>query len=278
MARIIDYREIPLDELYLNKAQVRQKNAGQGIDELAENIKRVGLLHPIVVCPTERPGMYEILLGQRRFLAHRELQYRTIRCAVFDEQVDAIIAKVISLSENMVRRGLDTKDLIDVCTALYRHYGSFSMVAEETGLPIGEVRKYVKFDQLLPELKQMVSEGEVKLEVALRAQKAASVSGAPRPEEAIMYAKEMQPMSGANQRKLIEEREKNPKAPPQAIIEKAKTGDKLVQVVVTLSETAHRGLQTYARSEGTSQDEAAAVLISDSLQIKGFLEGEDDAE
>lgn len=275
MARIVDYTEIPLTDLVIGKAQVRMLNVGHGIDELAENIRKIGLLHPILVCPSDQPGKFEILLGQRRFLAHQYLQLKSIRCAVFDQPVDPITAKVVSLSENMVRRGLDRNDLIDVCTSLYKHYGSVNAVAETTGLPAREVSLYVKYERLIPELKDLVDTGEVELKTALKAQDAASLTGRVDPTEAVMFAKEMQPMSGANQRRLVEIKQQNPRESATRVIEKAKTGDKLTQIIVTLSEPLRQSLQTFARDEGASQDEAAATLIEEGLLNRGFLDDAD---
>lgn len=276
MARIAEYKEIPLDDLEIGRAQVRTQHVGEGLDELAQSIKTIGLLHPIVVCPAERPGKYEILLGQRRYLAHRMLQLKTIRCAVFDERVDPITAKVISLSENMVRRGLDRRDLIDVCTALHKHYGSIKLVVEATGLPEREVRQYVKYDRLIPELKKMVDEEKIDVNVALRAQDASSVStGEPDPHRAVVYARELSRMSGENQKQLLKVAQQNPDRPAEEIVEKAKTGARVVQVIVTLGEAIHRRLKQYAADEEMNLDEAAGTLIREALTAKGYLEDED---
>ena len=67
MAKIIEYREIPLDELVIGKGQARTQDLAKGIDELAISIKAQGLLQPIVVCPARESGKLEILTGQRRF-------------------------------------------------------------------------------------------------------------------------------------------------------------------------------------------------------------------
>jgi ParB family transcriptional regulator, chromosome partitioning protein len=275
--RIVEYRELALDDLTIAKAQVRTVNVGEGIAELADNIGKIGLLHPIVVCPTDKPGKYEILLGQRRYLAHRELQRKTITCAVFDEKVDPITAKIISLSENAVRSALDRRDMIDVCTALYKHYGTIADVVDKTGLSANLVRQYVKYDRLMPELKELVDKGEVDIRAAIKAQDAASVSGKPKPEEAVIFAKEMARMSGVNQDRVVEEKKANPRNSAQDIVERAKTGGRVVQVIVNLSEVVHASLQTYAKDEGTNQSDAAAILIQEALEQRGFLTEEENA-
>jgi len=268
-----EIKDIALDKLVIGKGQVRIRDVGKEIDELAASIKKVGLLEPIVVCPAEEADKYEILTGQRRFLAHKVLGKATIRATV-REKVDEITSKVLSVTENLMRRDPHTADLIDACTALYRRYGSIKQVAEETGLPASKVSEYVKYDRLKPELRKLVDEEGIDLKVVLRAQDAASVEGTFNPEEAVKLAKEMSSMSGAQQRKIVKTRQEDPERNVDDIIEGAKTGEKITSVVIHLGADIHRSLVTYASEEGTSLDDAAATLIGEGLVSKGFAKEE----
>jgi ParB family chromosome partitioning protein len=264
--------EISLDDLKVGKGQVRTKAVQEGIDELAESIRVVGLLEPIVVCESEKKGKYEILAGQRRFLACKQLGMKMID-AVVRQRPDETRAKALSLTENLMRRDITQKEKIDACTELYKKYGTIKAVIEETGLPSREVSHYVKYDRLIPTLKKMVDEGQVDMKVALRAQDAAAAGNEkPDPAEAVKLAKEMGSMIGLQQKKLVKEREENPDAPIDAAIEAAKTGAKTSQVIVTLSTETHKSLQAFAQSEGVTQDDAACTLIEEGLVAKGFNE------
>jgi ParB family chromosome partitioning protein len=267
-----EVRDIALDDLVISTGQVRVRDVGKEIDELAASIQKLGLLEPIVVCPAEKPGKFEILTGQRRFLAHKQLKRATIRATVLAERVDDATAKALSLTENLVRRDLHSRDLIDACTSLYKKYGTIAAVAEETGLPYSKVSQYVKYDRLGSELRKLVDGGQVDLKAALRAHDAASVTGEYNPEEAVKFAKEMSSMSGAQQDRIVKKKAQEPEASADEIIESAKTGGKVVQVLVTLGQEVHKSLQSYAQAEGTSQDNAAADLISEALSGKGYLE------
>ena len=97
-ANIVEIKEIPLDDLVIGKGQVRVRDVGKEINELADSIAKIGLLEPIVVCETEESGKYEILTGQRRFLAHKQLQLEKIKCCVLDGKVDETDAKIISIT------------------------------------------------------------------------------------------------------------------------------------------------------------------------------------
>ena len=272
MAHIVEVKEIPLDDLVIGKGQSRLSQVGKDISELAESIRKVGLLEPIVVCPAEKPGKFEIITGQRRFLAHRELKKNTILAAVLSEKVDEMTAKVLSLTENLIRLDLNRKDKIDACTYLYKKYGSVEIVCEETALPPREVREYIKYDRLKPELRNLVDKGQADIKAALRAQDAASIGGKYSPDEAIKLAKEMASMSGVQQVRIVKERERKPTLPVDEIIESAKTGAKVTQIVVTLGAAAHQALQTYAREEDSTLDDAARTLIEEGLAAKGYAE------
>ena len=274
MARIQEVKEISLDDLVIGKGQVRTRDPAKGIDELADSIRKVGLLEPIVVCPAEDGGKYEIILGQRRFLACRELNLPTILAGILDGRVEEMEAKVLSLTENLIRQDLNRKDMIDVCYALFNKYGSIKAVADETGLPREKVKKYVKYPRLRPKLKALVDTEGVKIETALRAQEASkdSVFGKVNEDDAIELAKEMSPMSGAQQKKIVKDRQDNPSLPVDEVIEHAKSGGKITQVVVTLTDNIHSSLNKFARFEESTLDDAAATLIEEGLSDKGFLE------
>jgi ParB family transcriptional regulator, chromosome partitioning protein len=272
MANIKEVKQIPLKDLVIGKGQVRLRDVKKDVTELADSIRKIGLLEPIVVCPAEKAGKFEIITGQRRFLAHQELKKETILAAILDEKVDETTAKIISISENLVRRDLNRKDLIDACTALYRKYGSIQAVIDETGLPRSKVAECVKYDRLEPKLKKLVDAGEVELKAALRAQDAAALSGDIKSDEAVKLAKEMSTMSGAQQSKLVKQIGEEPASSVDELIEAAKTGEKITQVIVTLGSSVHKGLSTYAKDEGTTLDDAARTLIEEGLSDKGLLE------
>ena len=276
LARIKEVVDIPMSQLVIGKSQVRLSDVGKEIDELAASIARVGLLEPIVVCPTDKVGQYEILTGQRRFLAHKELRRETIKAVVLQDKVDETTAKIISVTENLVRRDLNSKDLITVCTHLYKTYGSVKAVCDETGLSHSKVSMYVKYDRLKPEMKTLVDSGEVDMKAALKAQDVASVSGEYKPEEAVKLAKELENMSGAQRRQVERTVIDSPSRPLDEVIENAKSGQKITQMIVELLPRQKYALELYAADEGSNNGDAALTLIEEGLLGKGYLESEDD--
>ena len=273
MAKILEYRDISLDELVIGTGQVRTQSPGKGIDDLVRSIEAQGLLQPIVVCPARDEGKWAILSGQRRFLAHRLLERESIAAAVLDERVSSGEAKAISITENLIRRQLSGPELKDGILYLYNLYGSLRDVVEATGLPYRKVRDNVKYPRLIPELKALVDDGTVDVNAAVKAQDAASDDrGNVKSADAIMLAQAMVPMSGVQWQKVTKARKERPERPVEDVIEDATSGSRVTQILVTVTHDTRVALQRFASEEGTNQDEAAATLIEEALTGRGFLD------
>ena len=268
--QVTKYTDIPLGKLEIGRHQARTRNVEKNIDELARSIKTVGLLEPIVVAPLDSGG-YEIITGQRRFLACQRLGFETIPAGVLDTRPLGGFAKAISLTENMVRENMSTKDYIDACTELYRQYGTIKAVCEELGLPRPKVTEYVKFEQLVPSLRSRVENG-MNMKVALRAQKAATdEEGDVDEEKALALADEMKGMSGPQQTQLEKLAAQQSSAPVEEIIEAGRRQPRVKQLVVTISEELDQALDVYAGEEETNRGDAAVSLIEIGLTDRGYI-------
>ncbi|MDE2850356.1 MAG: ParB/RepB/Spo0J family partition protein [Acidobacteriota bacterium] len=273
MPKIVDYITVSLDDLVLGKFQARTNVSMDYVEELANSIEKLGLLQPIVVCEANETGRWEILTGQHRFLAHKRLKRETISAALMDQRVPEAEAKAISITENLIRRKLSGKELVDAITHLYNHYGTQSAVVEETGLSLHKVRTHLKYPRLKQELRELVDDYTVKLQVALKAQDAATGDdGEVNIEDALKFARAMASMTGPQQKKLAQQRARQPRRDADELIEQSKSADKVVQVVATVTADVHRAVGRVSVEEGLNQDEAAALLLEEALTERGFLE------
>ncbi len=94
---------IDIEKISPNPFQPRRDIAEEKIEELAQSIKTSGLIQPVVV---RRVGSsYQLVVGERRFLACRKLGWKTISAAVktFSDSDMATIA----LIENLQRENLN---------------------------------------------------------------------------------------------------------------------------------------------------------------------------
>ena len=272
MARIVEYKDIPLDDLTIGKGQARVQDVGKEIENLAESIKKQGLLQPIVVCAAREEGKWEILTGQRRFLAHKMLRRDSITAAVLGERVEEHEAKTISITENLVRRKLSGKELTDGIVYLYNIYGSMKDVVETTGLSADKVRTHVRYPRLIPELKKMVDDG-LNIKTAIKAQDAATQGYEDIDTQlAIMLAKQMIPMSDVQRKKFVQESKNHPEKPIDEMIEHAKSAAMITQIMVIVTQDTRTAIQQFAREESLNQEDATAALIEEALISRGLLE------
>ena len=274
MASIRVVQDIPLSKLVVSKDQVRILKVESEIAELADSIRVVGLLEPIIVCESECGTVFEILSGQRRFLAVKSLGRDTILAAILDERVDSNTARTISLTENLMRRDISQRERIDACTSLYRKYGTIRGVSEATGLPPQEVRRYIKYDRLIPELKAVVDSGEVDVKMALKAQDSVGPTEKTDRTDIVMVARALNRMNGHQLRTFIKQRVDHPEVPVTRLIESAKRHAPSVQTLASLSSEVHRALRLFAKELRYTQDQAAAIIIEEGLRTKGFLKAQ----
>jgi ParB family transcriptional regulator, chromosome partitioning protein len=260
--------KIKLDRLVVSAQQVRTRDVEKDLTELMDNIRVHGQLEPILVVPLPgREGYYEILAGQRRWLAMRRLGAQDITAAIIAEKPDNDVASAISISENLVRRDLSTLDLIDACTTLYNKYGSVKAVADRFGLPYGRVRKYIKFDRLRPGLKELVRSGDIDLNTALRVED--HFGSRPVDERRVLkVATEVAGMSNAQQVDFFRAAEVSGQQLAGAAADKHQPGS-VKQIIVTLSISDLEALRAWAREKNLTQDRAGARIISSFLRELG---------
>ena len=96
-------KNLKLTEIEPNKEQARKVFDEVKLNELAESIKRFGVLQPIIV--TKKEGFYEIIAGERRWRASIIAGLKEIP-AIIKEDNEKDNAK-ISLIENMQRENLN---------------------------------------------------------------------------------------------------------------------------------------------------------------------------
>jgi len=266
----VEFKEIPMDRIDIGPEQSRIRNIEKNLDDLVQNIKENGLINPVTVYPEN--DRYILITGQRRFLAVQRLGWKTIPAKIIPKPEDPAKAKIISLSENIIREELNYRDCADAFLSLYKKYGSISAVAEETGIPIHIVRKHLKYEALPEELKELVDKQQVSVDIAVKARDAATLpDGSTDVKKAIRFAMAMKKeLPKSEQRSaLLEIAEKEPAKSAEEIIEEAKK-TAAVTISVTLGPRWYSALQKAAEDALIDEKEVAATAIMDWLAAKGY--------
>ena len=110
--------EVSLSDIDVNREQPRKSFDEAELNELADSIKSVGVIQPIVLA--KRNGRYTIIVGERRFRASRMAGKTTIPAIIRD--YDELTRLKTALIENLQRSDLNpieeaagVKTLMDKC-------------------------------------------------------------------------------------------------------------------------------------------------------------------
>jgi len=261
---------VELIEVGPEQARTSKKSLEEGIDDLAESIKRFGLLHPITVFPEE--GKYILIAGQRRLLAVKQLGWDEIAARVLSTRPDAIEAKAISFSENFVRRDLTTPEKKNACIMFHRRYGSMMAASKALGIPYDQVREFVKYDRLHDDLKKSVDDGEVNVDEALRGQDISELpDGSIDVEEAKRAALEYKTFNRDQKSHLKDIEKEQPMLSAEEKLEEAKKPRKTKKYIVIMALKYADGLAKAATDMTKTEEEAAEAFIIEGLARGGYV-------
>lgn len=167
-------QNIPLGDLRVSLDNVRKEDVSLNVNELATSIKEIGLQQPIVV--VKKDGKYDIIVGQRRFLAYKKLNsadstnpdFQKIPAIVLDS-IDDTKAKVISFSENIHRVDISYSDKMNVTMDLIEKYGNdIQKVANILGVSRHSVRNYLGYKSVPDDVKKYVETRKMSASQAIR--------------------------------------------------------------------------------------------------------------
>ncbi len=124
---------VPLDSVAPNPYQPRQVFEEGAIEELADSIRRVGVLEPVLIRPNpEAPPKYQLLVGERRLRASRIAGKETIPAVL--RYVDDGDMALLGLVENLQREDLHP---LEEAAAIRRMLDEFAITQEELARGLG---------------------------------------------------------------------------------------------------------------------------------------------
>lgn len=260
---------VPLKDILVSDDNVRQSEPDKDLQELADNIKRLGQLQPVLLIGEYGKPKYQLIIGQRRFLAHRDILKAKEIKATFVKSMTDTEAKICSLAENMCRVDLTYGDAADAITALYREFRhNDRKVATETGLSLQKVRQYIYIEERASaETKQKLRQGKVKPVDVQRALRAACDDIG----KADKLLERMKEYDTYRKRRMVEYGQQNPRASVSEIVARAEEPRIERQLIVKLSDKARSGLATAAEKMSMEPDEVAARAVEEWLSAQGFI-------
>lgn len=118
-------KEIAVDKIKIAPRQPRQIFDPEKLAELAESIKELGVIQPVVVRP-DQDGGYELIAGERRWRACKMLGHKTIPAVIKDYH--DLEATAVALIENIQRENLNP---LEEALAYQQLMEEFNLTQEE---------------------------------------------------------------------------------------------------------------------------------------------------
>jgi len=166
-------REIPVEEVVASRRQPRHVFDEDELNELAESVRHLGVVQPVVVRPLPAGGdagagagaedgemagaRYELIAGERRLRAARLAGLMTIPAVV--RTVDDVASLEIALAENVARQDLNGIEEAHAYAALADEFGlTHERIAELVGKSRVAVSNTIRLLELPDDVQEMVEE------------------------------------------------------------------------------------------------------------------------
>jgi len=154
-------KNIPVDLIQPGKYQPRTDMHETSLEELANSIKKQGVMQPIVLRPISS-SRYEIIAGERRWRATQLAGLHSIPAIIKEVSDESAIA--MSLIENIQRENLNP---IEEAMALKRLQDEFELTQQEVAEAVGKSRatvtNLIRLIGLNPDVRRMVEHGDLEM-------------------------------------------------------------------------------------------------------------------
>jgi ParB family transcriptional regulator, chromosome partitioning protein len=131
------YMEVPVTSIAANPRQPRRTFDEDALDELADSIREVGLLQPVVV-RSAGGGRYELIMGERRWRASQRAGLTEIAAIVRDTPDTDMLRD--ALIENLHRQQLDP---LEEAAAYQQLLDDFGATHDQLAQKIGRSRPHI---------------------------------------------------------------------------------------------------------------------------------------
>jgi ParB family chromosome partitioning protein len=153
-------QEIPTSSISANPQQPRQHFDEETLAALAESIREVGVLQPVLV--REQGDGYELIAGERRWRAARRVGLQTVPAIIRHADDAAMLQQ--SIVENVQREELNP---LEEAAAYQQLIEDFSLTHDEVANRVGKSRATVtnmlRLLQLPPAIQRYVKDGSLRM-------------------------------------------------------------------------------------------------------------------
>lgn len=220
-----ELREVELKKIRPNRLNPRLDINIERLNELAESIKQIGILEPLILRPAG--DGYEVVVGERRYRAAQQAGLGTVPAIIRNYADEQVIE--LNLTENVQREELSAVEKGNCCKQLIERYPQKYKSRQEIGIRIGispeTISTWLKLTEAPRELQKLIAPtgkagvprelGKIDYSTA-----AAITRQITEPERQVEVAKEIaqKPIYGREAREVIKKAAKEPKKPVKEVV------------------------------------------------------------
>jgi ParB family chromosome partitioning protein len=153
-----DLRQIRIDAIEPNPFQPRREFGADTLDELAASIKQHGLLQPVLV--RKHGGKYQLIAGERRWLAAQKVGLKTIPCRIIVR--DDRGSSEAAIEENLKRKDLNALEKAMAFQDYRDRFGcSIDELAKRLSMQRSSVSNFLRLLELPAVVKDSLRKGRI---------------------------------------------------------------------------------------------------------------------
>lgn len=150
--------EVDLDSITPNPYQPRESMDDTTVDELADSIRRHGVIQPIVIRPSG--DGYQIVAGGRRWIAAKRAGLKSIPARIVSVSDEDMM--VLALVENIQREDLNPIEQAKAYRELSERFGmSHEEIARAVGKDRTTVTNTIRLLSLPQEIQELIKSGRI---------------------------------------------------------------------------------------------------------------------
>jgi len=153
-------KEIELKKIRPNKLNPRLDMDFEPLNELAESIRQVGLLEPLIVRPVD--DEFEVVIGERRYRASQQVGLNKVPVLVRKYSDDEVVE--LNLIENVQREDLSAVEKGNCCKLLMdkypEKYPNIQNLSKKLGVSNQTINSWLQLASAPIEIQRMVSPAE----------------------------------------------------------------------------------------------------------------------
>jgi ParB family chromosome partitioning protein len=153
--------EVELKKIRPNRLNPRLDINIIHLNDLADSIKQVGLLEPLVVRPIE--DGYEVVVGERRYRAAQQIGLKTVPTVIRDYSDEEVLE--LNLVENIQREDLSAIEKGNCCKQLLsrfpKKFSNPQVLANRLGVSPATVKTWVSLTEAPKEIQKMVAPTQI---------------------------------------------------------------------------------------------------------------------